>query len=266
MSCLFISLGKLLNVDPTILRNQICDYIIANPLKEWDGTKLSDWIQMVAGDRYQSISQYIIEMRQRSQWGGAPEIAVCCMIYNISIEIVNLRNKSQPNVIFKDCGKINTPAVPPVPPPPPPPRPRAPPPPPAPAPVLPSIGVSITMSWNQYEAQLYRDYPGLIKMMYFRRNHPLRRNYDRFMNGKRQEFLQKQRTHANTLNQIRAPVVVPVAPVAPVVAPVVLVASPRPPVAPPVASQQVKVVIPTLVISWTGGHYEPVAIKNRRPS
>ena len=249
MSCLFISLGKLLNVDPTILRNQICDYIIANPLKEWDGTKLSYWIQMVAGDRYQSISQYIIEMRQRSQWGGAPEIAVCCMIYNISIEIVNLRNKSQPNVIFKDCGKINTPVVPP------PPRPRAPstPPPPVVAPALPSIDVSITMSWNQYEAQLYRDYPGLIKMMYFRRNHPLRQNYDRFMNGKRQEFLQKQRTHANTLNQIRAPVAPVVAPVAALVAPPVVLVAPQQP-------------IPTLVISWTGGHYEPVAIKNRRPS
>ena len=102
MSCLFISLGKLLQVDPTFLRNQIIDYIVTNPSKEWDGTKISDWISMVAGDRYQNIEQYISMMRNNSQWGGAPEIAICCPIYNVNVEIVNLRNRNLPNVIFSN--------------------------------------------------------------------------------------------------------------------------------------------------------------------
>ena len=39
MSCLFISLGKLLKVDSTKLRQQICDFIISNPNATWNGTK-----------------------------------------------------------------------------------------------------------------------------------------------------------------------------------------------------------------------------------
>ena len=55
MSCLFISLGKLLKVDSTKLRQQICDFIISNPNATWNGTKIHDWIEWVAGDEYKTI-------------------------------------------------------------------------------------------------------------------------------------------------------------------------------------------------------------------
>lgn len=158
MSCLFISLGKLLNINPTILRNQICDYIVENPDKEWNGTKLSEWIQMVAGDRYQNVSQYISEMRCQSQWGGAPEIAVCCMIYNVVVEIVNLRQSSSQNMVFKNTNTANS--------------------------------YNNNKSWEQYEQNLHKQYPGLTRMKYFHNNHPLRVNYENFMKYKKQDYLE----------------------------------------------------------------------------
>ncbi len=157
MSCLFISLGKLLNIDPATLRNQICDYIISNPDAEWDGTKLSEWIQMVAGDRYQNVSQYISEMRRQSQWGGAPEIAVCCMIYNVAVEIVNLRRSASQNMVFKNTKKQQ---------------------------------INPDKSWTQYEQSLHKEYPGLTRMKYFHNNHPLRVNYENFMKYKKQDYLE----------------------------------------------------------------------------
>jgi hypothetical protein len=155
MSCLFISLGKLLNIDPTTLRNQICNYIVENPDAEWDGTKLSEWIQMVAGDRYQNVSQYISEMRRQSQWGGAPEIAVCCMIYNVAVEIVNLRRPASQNMVFKNTKSQTNP----------------------------------DKSWTQYEQTLHKEYPGLTRMKYFHNNHPLRVNYENFMKYKKQDYM-----------------------------------------------------------------------------
>ena len=231
MSCLFISLGKLLNIDPSILRNQICDYIIANPDAEWDGTKLSEWIQMVAGDRCQNVSQYINIMRNHSQWGGAPEIAVCCMIYNVAVEIVNLRQRSSPNILFKNSkqssGSSGTSGT---------------------SGLSGSSGTSGSSGscekyWEEYENNLYKQFPGLIKMRYFHNTHPLRQNYENFMKHKKQDFLEKQKylmrnnrapntADSNTANSNTA------------------------------NSNVAASNVPLLTISWTGVHYEPVSIKN----
>jgi hypothetical protein len=213
MSCLFISLGKLLNIAPSILRNQICDYIITNPSREWDGTKLSDWIQMVAGDRFQTIDQYIAEMRYHSQWGGAPEIAVCCMIYNVSIEIINQRDltpQTSPatsNLMFRDHSAGSLPVS------------------------------KARQTWKEFEEKLHHQYPGLTKMLYFRDAHPLKKNYDSFMEHKKQEFLEKRRIEISRDISIQAG-----------------------------KMESARISTPILIISWTGNHYEPVEIKNRHPS
>ena len=103
MSCLFISLGKLLRLDPDQLRNDICDFMISNHQIEWNGTKLRDWIKMVAGDTYKSYNRYVNEMRNKFEWGGAPEIAVCCMMYNISVEVLHRQNgRLLEKILFED--------------------------------------------------------------------------------------------------------------------------------------------------------------------
>ena len=220
MSCLFIALGKLLNIEPGYLRNQICDYIITNPSAEWDGTKLSDWILMVAGDQYQTINQYITEMRYHSQWGGAPEIAVCCMIYNVDVEIINLRyNQQNPphgssNLMFRDHSACSPPAI---------------------------SNKTPPETWPEFETKLLQQNPGLTKMKYFRANHPLKQNYDAFIQQQKQRFFEKRRIEISTDVSIQA-------------------AGGRDAVLARCGS------IPILIISWTGNHYEPVEIKNRRPS
>ena len=221
MSCLFISLGKLLQVDPTFLRNQIIDYIVTNPSKEWDGTKISDWISMVAGDRYQNIEQYTSMMRNNSQWGGAPEIAICCLIYNVNVEIVNLRNRNLPNVIFSNqqSKSQQTPQQP------------------------QSDDPPQSETWDDYINKLYHDYLGLIKMKRFRQGHPLRKNYESFMQMKREDFNKKQSIDISKYMSIQKCNILP--------------HGSRPNIEKPRK---------TLIISWTGNHYEPVEIKNHHQS
>ena len=196
MSCLFISLARLLNIDHSVLRHQICNYIIHKSDKMWDGTKISDWIEYAAGDRYQSVQQYVDEMRNSSQWGGAPEIAICCMIYNVSIEVINLQNTPNTKVLFKDSDNQSV--------------------------QKPTIR---SETWQSTLYKLYREYPGLERMRLFSQHHPLRKNYETFINEKKQEYLILQ----------------------------------HPP------SQITPRQIPTLVITWTGNHYEPRLVKNPRP-
>jgi hypothetical protein len=73
-------------------------------------------------------------------------------------------------------------------------------------------------------------------MMYFRASHPLKQNYDAFMDRQKLLFLEKKRIEISTDVSIQ------------------------------VAAAQERPAIPILIISWTGNHYEPVEIKNRHPS
>tara|TARA_A100001011_G_scaffold224170_1_gene232114 strand:+ start:41 stop:790 length:750 start_codon:yes stop_codon:yes gene_type:complete len=246
MSCLFISLGRLLNIDPTTLRNQICDYIITNPSKEWDGTKISDWIQYVAGDRYQNIQQYISEMRHSNTWGGAPEIAVCCMIHDITIEVVNLRESrftsssgesSQSTQVFKDHSRessqttqsnvINNPSS-----------------------QKPSeLSVEqIYHLWLEYKGKLHQENPGLNKLVKFNKGHPLRKNYESFMKHKKLYFLENKLYNDLLSQSVR-----------------INKSNNNPP--PQTQTQsQTPSFQKILTISWTGNHYEPIGIKNHHPS
>lgn len=202
MSCLFNSLGRLLKVDSTQLRNQICDYIINNPDAEWDGTKISDWISMVAGDQFQDIDQYIRQMRNLNKWGGAPEIAICCMIYNISVEVLNYRDRTQ-NIIFKDHSLDRNYIL-----------------------RNENIQTLISNEWEKYKNKLLLENPLIRKMGRFPEFHPLKQNYNIYINDKKTQFFAEKNKEIQQVQQRT---------------------------------------IPTLGISWTGGHYEPVHIKNPRP-
>ena len=235
MSCLFNSLGRLLEIQPTTLRHQICDFIISHPDAKWDGTKISDWIQWVAGDQYKTIQQYIAEMRNLNKWGGAPEIAICCMIYDISIEVINYRDRSA-NVVFKDESRPHTIE--------PPPHTQT-----APliqqqTPFAPSqndLDVISTM-WNRHLHDIHMRNPTLHKMSKFPIKHPLRKNYNSFMNDQKQYFYNK------LIKQMRD------------------VAIDAPPTVQQTPSTERSTLQPIVKISWTGNHYEPVGIKNRRRS
>jgi len=231
MSCLFNSLGRLLNTNPTTLRHNICDYIKQNPDKLWNGTSLKEWITYVAGDRFQNIDQYLSQMRNLNQWGGAPEIAVCCIMYNISVEVINLRDRKN-NVFFSEEKKetpkpnptptlsiyniedhITLPEIPPIPS--------------LPPQLIPKIG-QIKNLPPQHPMRKHFDVVSKnIKYQNFRRNEIIKQ---------RKILIDQAKAKANAKAKLNSE-----------------------------SSNQHSTKIPILVISWTGGHYEPITIKNPRP-
>jgi hypothetical protein len=77
MSCLFRSLGTLLDVDPGFLRQKICDYLATNP-SLMEGISAADAVREEEGDSPTSLGQYVDRMRRETTWGGAIEIRALC--------------------------------------------------------------------------------------------------------------------------------------------------------------------------------------------
>ena len=104
MSCLFNSLSKLLgDISSYNLRNQICDFIETNGERIWNGLTINEWIFYSALDRNQNVKEYISSMRRSSEWGGAPEIAVCCILKGINTVVIQLhKNREEIEFVHKD--------------------------------------------------------------------------------------------------------------------------------------------------------------------
>lgn len=100
MSCLFNSLGCLLNIPSYQLRQKICDYLLTNP-ELLDTCQTSDIIKWESGVK---LETYIIKMRNNSTWGGAIEIKATCNIYNCRIIVVNIRNNRRNRNLISQLG------------------------------------------------------------------------------------------------------------------------------------------------------------------
>jgi hypothetical protein len=84
MSCLFNSLGHLLNIPSNNVRQSICDYLEANkPIL--DGMETHEILAMERPD-------YIKHMRQSRTWGGAIEIQAATNIWKVRIVVQNRRD------------------------------------------------------------------------------------------------------------------------------------------------------------------------------
>jgi hypothetical protein len=92
MSCLFVSLGRLLDECPQSLRQCICDYLDQNK-SIIDGIPTSDLLQMDRAD-------YVKEMRRESTWGGAIEIQCACTLWRLRIMVINNSEQSGPPIEF----------------------------------------------------------------------------------------------------------------------------------------------------------------------
>ena len=91
MSCLFNSLGRLLNTPTNTMRQTICDYLAANkPIM--DGMSTADILAMEAPN-------YIHTMRSPNMWGGAIEIQAAVNMYKARILVENRRDRSK-NIEF----------------------------------------------------------------------------------------------------------------------------------------------------------------------
>lgn len=89
MSCLFNSLGSLLNVDPAQLRQDVCDYFAKNPVVFDDGTRASDVLEWESD---LPASVYVTRMRDARTWGGGPEIFAVCELTGTPVYVHDSRD------------------------------------------------------------------------------------------------------------------------------------------------------------------------------
>ncbi len=101
MSCLFISLGKLLHQPHTTVRHTICNYMAANLDHTHQGMTLRDWIRWQ--QQAPSPAAYIRAMRSTAEWGGAMELAVATQCYRVDIDVVNGSGKRVADFVWRDA-------------------------------------------------------------------------------------------------------------------------------------------------------------------
>jgi len=86
MSCLFESLSHFIRIDPSNIRHIICNYLENNG-NIIDGLD-TKFILSLDGNNY------IENMRKIDTWGSAIEIQAACNIWNLQIDIYNIRNNN----------------------------------------------------------------------------------------------------------------------------------------------------------------------------
>ena len=86
MSCLYISLGRLLGQDPTELRQKICDFLATNPdlMEGVDAEKVIQW------ESEKNLEEYIKVMRSTSTWGGAVELSAFTLMTGNAVVVHDL--------------------------------------------------------------------------------------------------------------------------------------------------------------------------------
>jgi len=107
-NCLYHSLAYGLGaptVAAAVLRGAIAGYMEEHPELLIAGTALGEWIQMLTG---QNVTQYARKMAKGSQWGGAPEMAVCSKMKNVNIHVYERRGASFELTVPFDVGSSQT--------------------------------------------------------------------------------------------------------------------------------------------------------------
>ena len=94
MSCLFNSLNYFINTNSFEIRQKICDYLQNNG-KIIDGLDTAYILQLD-----NPSGKYVEHMRNPSTWGGAIEIQVACILWNLRIIVKNYRTRERSNIEF----------------------------------------------------------------------------------------------------------------------------------------------------------------------
>lgn len=96
MSCLFVSFSHFVKESPEVIRNKICDYLATNPkiLDEIDAETVIGW------ENNDKLCSYVERMRKSYTWGGSIEVVAFCHIYNLNVDVLNIRNKENKTIQF----------------------------------------------------------------------------------------------------------------------------------------------------------------------
>lgn len=101
MSCLFQSIGKLVQQSHVHVRHKICDYMQHHLDSMHQGMTLRHWIQWQR--QSSNAEQYIRNMRSTSEWGGAMELMVATKVYNADIIVVDGYGKQVAEFLLRDA-------------------------------------------------------------------------------------------------------------------------------------------------------------------
>jgi hypothetical protein len=94
MSCLFNSIGTLLNVDPTLLREQVCEFIGGENTKLIPGIETN---QVLGTD----VDMYVESMKKTSTWGGGVEIQAVCQLFDVEVVVWDTRLNNTTKIHFR---------------------------------------------------------------------------------------------------------------------------------------------------------------------
>ena len=101
MSCLYRALSRFHNnINTDQLRQLLCNYLQSNPTL--GGMKASD---SILHEKNISLQQYVNQMRNNSEWGGAIEIKAYCDIFSRNVSVKSLPNNK--NIEFLSEKKSN---------------------------------------------------------------------------------------------------------------------------------------------------------------
>lgn len=96
MSCLFVSLGVFLKIDPTHLRQQVCDFLLQNSANLVPGLAPEHILQT-------NIDTYVESMRKTSTWGTAIEIQAVCQMFGVEVVVWDNRGSPSGKIHFQSC-------------------------------------------------------------------------------------------------------------------------------------------------------------------
>jgi hypothetical protein len=92
-----------LKMDPQVIRNKICDYLVSDP-ELMEGMKASE---IVSFESNLPLNLYILRMRSPASWGGAIEINCATKIFGCNFEVVNIRSNPHTIIKFEHTGNSN---------------------------------------------------------------------------------------------------------------------------------------------------------------
>lgn len=100
MSCLFISLGRLLAQPHKTVRQTLCDHMERHLDTPFQGMAMRDWIRWQLDAP--SPEAYIRTMRSTSVWGGAMELMVATQVYVTDILVVDRAGERVAEFVWRD--------------------------------------------------------------------------------------------------------------------------------------------------------------------
>lgn len=119
MSCLFESLGRFVNLHPSQLRAEICNYLISDPVLvgELKTSQIVEHQPDICTTTYENqdeqskLKKYVSEMSKPIVMGGAVEIIAFCNMYKKNVVVRQINHPDMKHIEFIGENSTHTIAI-----------------------------------------------------------------------------------------------------------------------------------------------------------